>query len=390
MLDRALPRPFGRYTLLRRLAHGGMAEVYLAKAAGPEGFEKQVAVKCVPSWLGADAPPSSTLASEAALAVQLDHPNIVQTFDLGRAEGGDFIVMEHVEGRDLERTLAALRRDGVALPIDLAAYVMAETCRGLDYAHRKPTEQGTPAGIVHRDLSPPNILLSLEGLVKVADFGIAKSVERRGDSEARVIKGKYAYMSPEQARAEPLDRRSDVFSAGVVLWELLVGRRLRDATEVASLLASVRAAEVPPPSTERHDVPHALDAVVARATAIDRDERYPDAAAMADDLDAFLGSRRWGASSRLAALIGEHDPSVPAPPAAVPVVPETRRGVTPATAARRATPADPPLRHDLSDGRVTVVGKRAPAKRVGTGGGWLWAVAAGALGIGLCAWIAIG
>jgi serine/threonine-protein kinase len=291
--------------------------------------------------------------------------------------------MEHVEGRDAQQVLDALAGAGRAFPIDLAAHVVAELCRGLAYAH------GARKGLVHRDVSPQNVLLSLAGEVKLADFGIAQTRARRSDPNARVIKGKYFYMSPEQARAEPLDARSDIFSAGVVLWELLAGRRLHQARDVRALLEAVRRAEVPPPSTLRPLVPPALDKIVARATARERSERYTDAGEMADALHAYLASRPpLRAARRIGRLLNELPPvAAPAelPPSALPQT----RDVVPTKPAEHGTPPEPPLRHDLDDGRPTAVGWRVPAPEE-TAPPLLWAFAAGAALLVAAVWLLYG
>ena len=387
----ALPTTLGPYEILRRLAAGGMAEVYLAKARGDAGFEKLVAIKRVCAEHGRSGQPPASLSEEAKLSVSLCHPNIVQTFDLGRAEGAEFIVMEHVEGYDAQQVLDALRLTGTELPVDLGAYIVAEVCRGLDYAHSRLDAAGRRAGIVHRDVSPQNVLLSFGGEVKITDFGIAKTRARGSDPESKVIKGKYFYMSPEQASAKPLDHRSDVFSAGVVLWELLTGRRLHEAPDVRTLLRAVRRAEVPPPSSVRSSVPSALDRIVARATAQSPSGRYPSATAMADDLDTFLASRPDFHGVRgLRTLLA----SLPAPPASDgpgPLfdLPRTRDRVATVSRAARVTPPEPPLRHGLEEGEPTVLGWQSPSfarpLRV-----WPWTLSCGVLLVGAAAWALYG
>lgn len=375
-----LPRPFGPYTLLRRLAAGGMAEVYLAKSEGAAGFEKLVALKRLHPQHGRDQGYAAMLLDEARLSASLSHRNIVQTLDLGSVEGSYVIVMEHVDGYDAQQVLDALRSAGRFLSIDLAAHIIAELCRGLDYAHRHRDARGQPNGIVHRDVSPQNLLLSFAGEVKVADFGIAKAKSRRRDSDSGVIKGKYFYMSPEQVRAEAVDHRSDIFSAGIVFWELLVGRRLHQASEVRSLLESVRSAEVPPPSAFREAVPGALDLIVARATARDPDARYDDAGQMADALAAYLAGRpAVHAARQLGRLLGEMgSPSTPMDVARPAEIPATRDRVLTQPASNLPTPTEPPLRYDLEDGEPTVAGWRSPREKGGRLT-WLWFFGAGAL-----------
>ena len=386
MTTSALPRPFGRYTLIRRLATGGMAEVYLGTASGRSGFEKPVAIKRVHPHFTGRGDSTPRLLEEAKLSVDLCHPNIVRTLDIGRDDGADFIVMEHVDGYDAQHVLESLRREGRRLPVDLAVYIIEQVCRGLHHAHGLRDAHGELAGIVHRDVSPQNVLLSFAGEVKLADFGIAKTNARRTDPEARVIKGKYFYMSPEQARAQALDHRSDVFSAGVVLWELLVGKRLHDAPDVPSLLESVRRADVPPPSSIRDEVPEAVDGIVARATAPLPNERFEDAEAMADAAERYLAGRPSVRPSDIGALLAElPEPRVVTVPPPEPNVPHTRDRVLTVSVNEGATPTEPPLRYDLDDGRPTLAGWRTPARNAPRPA-WEWLVALGAVAVGIAAW----
>jgi len=382
-----LPGPLGRYTLLRRLATGGMAEIYLAKVGGAGGFEKLVAIKRVHPVRVATGSPAASLSEEAKLSVELMHPNIVRTFDLGRADGTDFIVMEYVEGYDTQHVIDSLGQMGTGFPIELAAHVIAQVCRGLDHAHRQLDQNGRPAGIVHRDVSPQNILLSVSGEVKIADFGIAKTNARRSDPESRVVKGKYFYMSPEQTWAAPLDGRSDVFSTGVVLWELLCGRRLHDAPDVRSLLERVRLADVPPPSSVRPDVPASLDAIVERATGRHPGERFASAGSMADALDAYLASGPTVyAGDAIRALLAElparAEVSAPTPSSSLP---QTRDRVATVSAFSPASQSGPPLRYDLEDGEPTLVGRPSPMSS-DVDHRWIWALGLGTVLVFFAAW----
>jgi serine/threonine protein kinase len=311
--------------------------------------------------------------------------------DLARVDGAYVLVMEHVEGCDAHHLLGALRRAGHLLPVDLAAHVIAEVCRGLDYAHGHQDERGEPTSIIHRDVSPQNILLSFAGEVKLADFGIAKAKWRPSDPNAGVIKGKYFYMSPEQAWAEPLDHRSDIFSAGVVLWELLVGERLHQAKRIQPLLDAVRRAEVPAPSSLRGAVPGELDAIVARATALNRVDRYANAGKMADALTAYLASREPIHASRQIAemLAGIAAPSSAGVPMRASGVPQTRDHVVTQSVQERPTPREPPLCYDLDEGESTVAGWRSPRAQ-NPAHTWLWALGAGSLLVGLVVWLLYG
>jgi len=389
MTSTELPRPFGPFTLLRRLAVGGMAEVYLARAEGAAGFAKLVALKRIHPNYAADEGFDAMLLDEAKLAVSLSHRNIVQTLDLRRIDGSYVMVMEHVDGYDVQQVIDALRRTGTRFPVDLAAHVIAEVCRGLDYAHGYRDERGESRSIVHRDVSPQNVLLSFAGEVKLADFGIAKADARRNDSEAGIIKGKYFYMSPEQAWAEPLDHRSDIFSVGIVLWELLVGERLYGGSDVWSLLEAVRRAEVPPPSSLREGVPNALDAIVARATAIDRAARFADAGAMADALLAYLARRPPSSAPRKIADLLAAIPQPFSMPLPETGIPQTRDRVITEAMVPRSTSSEPPFRDDLEQGEPTVAGWRSPGSRRRLPR-WRWALGAGALLVGLLLWILLG
>jgi len=365
-----------------------MAEVYLARIEGMGGFEKLVALKRIHPHYASGEGFGSMLLDEAKLSVSLSHRNIVQTLDLAHVDGRYVIVMEYVEGYDAHGVLDMLRKEGRLFEVDLAAHVIAEVCRGLDYAHQHRDERGEPAGIVHRDISPQNVLLSLAGEVKIADFGIAKAASRRSDPEAGVIKGKYFYMSPEQAWAEPVDCRSDIFSAGVVLWELLAGHRLHEASDVQSLLDAVRRAEVPAPSSLRKEVPAEVDAIIERATALSPADRFPDAGSMVDALSAYLASRPpVDAAQQLGQMLAELPPPSASSPAAD--IPHTRDRVVTQSLWERATSVEPPLRHDMDDGEPTLAGWRSPKVRRSRYAR-LWVLGACSVLVGLVLWIFYG
>ncbi|MCB9542664.1 MAG: serine/threonine protein kinase, partial [Myxococcales bacterium] len=279
---------FGRYILLERIAIGGMAEIFQAKAPGLGGFEKILAIKRLHPRYSQDADFIEMLIDEARITVELSHSNIGQIFDLGKVDEHYYIAMEYIDGRDLYRVLKRLRDRGERMPIDAAAYVAMEACAGLDYAHRKKDGRGRPLHIVHRDVSPQNVLLSFEGEVKIVDFGIAKAALRAYETEAGIIKGKFYYMSPEQARGEPLDHRTDIFSIGVVLYEMLTGELLYKDDDELTLLSRVRRADIAPPSTARPEVPPSLERIVMRALARERGDRFPSAQHMQRELARFL------------------------------------------------------------------------------------------------------
>lgn len=286
----AAGKRLGPYELIRQIAVGGMAEIYLAKVSGISGFEKYVALKTIHPNYAEDEHFIELLVEEAKIVVHMTQPNIVQIFDLGRIEDIHYIAMEYVDGADLYQVMRTITEAGYELDIGTALYIAREVCAGLDYAHRCRDRFGRPLGIIHRDISPQNILLSRAGEVKLADFGIAKASLRARHTAVGVIKGKYYYMSPEQAWGDPVDQRTDIFSAGVVLYECLVGQMLYLEEDMARLIDRVRKAEIAPPSTLRPEVPPALDALVMKALARRPADRYGDAHEFQAALERFLWS----------------------------------------------------------------------------------------------------
>ncbi len=277
-----MSRALGRYELLRPLARGGMAEVYLARRKAA-GVEKWLVVKRIRAQLSGDVRFLDLFVREARLSMSLTHQNIVPVFDFGRIDDQVFLAMERVEGKDLGSSLA--RAGDRKLPPLVAAFVAAECCQALDYAHRRKSPEGVALGIVHRDVTPRNVLLSWSGEVKLTDFGIAALA---GDATTKLI-GTPAYMAPEQARAEPLDARADVYALGLVLRELLTGERARPGGERDATLAAAKTGELVPWTA---DVPAALVAIVDRATAPAADARFADARAMLEQLDDFSVAER--------------------------------------------------------------------------------------------------
>ena len=249
------PSQFGRYTLLRPLATGGMGEVFLAKAVGVAGFQKSVVIKKILPHLANDENFVRRFIDEARLVVTLSHANIVQVFDMGKEEGAYFIAMEFVDGVDLRVLLKICRNQQKPLPLNLALYVLAEVSAGLDYAHNRQGEDGKNLQIVHRDISPSNVMLSKDGAVKLVDFGVAKSTSRLNNSLSGSLRGKVRYMSPEQANGETLTSASDVFSLGVMGYELLTGKRLFDGESDLKTLDLVRHGKMPTISAEHPDIP---------------------------------------------------------------------------------------------------------------------------------------
>jgi TonB family protein len=285
------PDRFGQYEILERIAAGGMAELYKAKRTGVEGFQKIVAIKKILPHLADDEDFVTMFADEAKLAAQLNHPNIIHIYDLGKIQaGGYFIAMEYVDGRDLRAIQQSGRELNIPLPVPLAVYVASRVASALDYAHRRRDAEGSDLHIVHRDVSPQNILISYEGDIKLCDFGIAKAASKASKTQSGALKGKIQYMSPEQAWGRPIDRRSDLFSLGVVLHELLTGERLFQGDTDMNVLEKVRNAQAPPPSRSNPEVPRNLDAVVLKALAREPDERYANASDLLRDLDSVLYS----------------------------------------------------------------------------------------------------
>lgn len=282
------PEVFGKYYLVDRVATGGMAEVFKAKTFSHGGFETLFVIKRILPALGADPEFVDMFVEEAKVSVVLQHPNVVRVFDFGKEGEHYYIAMEHVAGKDLRRVMRAAVKRRELFPPRFAAFVAAEACKGLHHAHTRADEDGRPLGIVHRDVSPSNLLISYDGVVKVVDFGIAK-VERNAEAtDAGVLKGKYEYMSPEQAAGGEIDRRSDVFSLGVCLYELLTGVRAFKGDSDADTLDRIREVRLRPPIEVDPTVPRALDAVVRKALAKEPDERFQTAREMGEALRRAL------------------------------------------------------------------------------------------------------
>jgi len=283
-----LPAAFGRYQLLERIAVGGMAEVFLARSFGVEGFEKRLVIKRILPELAQSPRFVSMFVHEAKLSVCLSHPNIVQVFELGKVGEDHYIAMEHIHGRDLTYVLRTLRRLGEKVPPALAASIAAKVARGLGYAHARTAADGRPMPIIHRDVSPHNVIVSFEGDVKLVDFGIARLVGEADPEPSRPGGGKFAYMSPEQAAGHAADARSDLFSLGSVLFEMLTGRRLFAESDPDLKLRAVLACEIPHVRSVNPDVPERLADILHQVLRRDPAERYPSAALLEEDLRAFL------------------------------------------------------------------------------------------------------
>ncbi|MBI4237860.1 MAG: serine/threonine protein kinase [Deltaproteobacteria bacterium] len=285
-----LPYQHDRYLLLEELAQGGMATVYRGKYIGPEGFARDVAIKRIrPEW-ACDHDFITMLIDEARVLTQLQHQNIVPVYELGADAGVYFIVMEYVAGFDLRTLLTLLREDQVRLPERFAYAMTMEVLQGLAFAHTQVDAMGQPLGLVHRDISPQNILISLQGEVKIADFGIAKGSHRSLETAGAQVKGKYAYMAPEQARGERVDRRADVFSTGVVLYELLTGQTLFSGPNDLAVLERVREARLP--RGWEADIHPTIRSLLRRALANALPQRFPTAASFLSELAGFVRHHR--------------------------------------------------------------------------------------------------
>ncbi len=269
--------PFGRYQLVRKIASGGMGQVLLAKK-GSDDFEKLVVLKRILPHLVEDEEFFTMFKDEARITMRLDHPNIARINEFGVENGVHYIEMEYVAGEDLRRIEKRAAAASRGIPIGVVLRIIADAASGLDFAHKAKDLKGEPLDLVHRDVSPQNVLVGFDGSVKLIDFGVAKAAGRAQHTATGILKGKFPYMSPEQAHGEDLDPRSDVFALGVVLWEQLTGRRLFKGENDLATQRLVRACEVPPPSQVEPSVPPGLDPIVLRALAKRREERYADAA----------------------------------------------------------------------------------------------------------------
>jgi len=304
-----LPTTFGKYFLTEKLATGGMAEIYLAKLVGPGGFEKQLVIKQIHPRLTGQRHFVDLFVTEAKTLVTLTHGNIVPVYELGVIDDTYFIAMEYIDGPTLYRLTESLAKRGARMDPAVAAWICARILEGLDYAHRKGE------GVIHRDLSPRNVMLSRDGDVKLVDFGIAVNLGAADDSGAESAPtGSFPYMSPEQVRRESLTGQTDLFSVGVLLWEMLVGERLFARKDPDATLAAVTHEEIPRPSTKRPEVPAKLDEVVMRALERDQAARWPSAGEMLAQLQRYLYALEEPPNPRdVAALVARYCP------------PETRR-----------------------------------------------------------------
>ncbi len=282
-------RTYGKYFLLDKLATGGMAEVFKAKTFGVRGFERLLVIKQILPHLTKDREFVEMFVDEAKISVELSHANIVQVFDLGKIGNNYFIAMEYIEGKDLRALLKKSLKAKKPLPLSHPPYIAIEVLKGLEYAHKKKdAKSGDPLGIIHRDISPQNIMISYDGEVKIVDFGIAKAERRLNETQAGVLKGKFGYMSPEQAMGYEVDPRTDIFSCGILLFEMLTGRRLFMGENDLETLELIREADIPPITKYNPDVPTELEEIIYRALQRDADDRFADARSMQLELTKFM------------------------------------------------------------------------------------------------------
>ncbi len=302
----------GKYQLLRKLAVGGMAEVFLARAEGPMGFQKRLVVKRILPHYVEDPNFVGMFLAEAKLAAELNHPNLVQIFDFGEADGQYYIAMEYIDGPNLRALNRIARSHGQPLGYGVSARIITMAAEGLNAAHELRNAQGELVNLVHRDISPDNVLVSRNGTVKVVDFGIAKVSTEPSRTKSGMIKGKLAYMPPEQLAREPLDRRSDIFALGVVLYELVAGHMPFDATSEVSIIQAIMSEGPLQRVRERQpDVPAELDAIIARCLEKRADDRYPTCKALQAALEQFIASTGQPVfASDLAQLVQDLVPAV--------------------------------------------------------------------------------
>jgi serine/threonine-protein kinase len=291
-------RMLGKYQLIAEIARGGMGIVYLAMVQGPGGFNKLVVVKELKPELVEEPAFLTMFLDEARLAARLNHPNIVQTNEVGNDGDRYFMAMDYLDGRGLDQVRRRTKVAGFGLSVSMQIRVICDMLAGLEYAHNLTDFDGSPLHIVHRDVSPQNVFITFDGQVKLLDFGIAKASDSMHETNAGVVKGKVSYMSPEQGRGQKVDARADVFSAGVLLWEALTGKRMREGKNEQEKLWALVSADVPRASTIRPAVPPELDRICAQAMAWDREDRYATAGAMQHDLERYLTATGTNVSAR--------------------------------------------------------------------------------------------
>lgn len=277
-----------RYRVVEKLESGGMAEVFRAESEGLQGFKKQVAIKRVLPHLSEKKRFIAMFLDEARLSAQLTHSNCVQVFDIGVGDNAYFIVMEFVDGANLKTIAETIKRQGRDFPVAAAAFIGSEICKGLSYAHEMRDSNGQEMAIVHRDMSPPNVLITKHGEIKIVDFGLAKASSQLEKSEPGIIKGKFSYLSPEAAQGQEVDARTDIYAVGIILWELLTSQRLFLGETDFQTVKRVQAGVIPPPSQFNQRVPPELERIILRSLAKDIGARYQTAKELGQDLVRFM------------------------------------------------------------------------------------------------------
>jgi serine/threonine protein kinase len=286
------PEQLGKYELICHLATGGMAEIHLARASGIEGFQKIVVLKRILPALAANPEIVSLFLDEARLAATLQHSNIVQVYDVGIVDGSYFFTMEFVHGEDVRMLLRTVTDRHIEIPLDVSLSIVLGIAAGLHYAHEKVGFDGKPLGIIHRDVSPSNVLVSYEGLVKVVDFGIAKAASRSAETQHGSVRGKFGYMSPEQCQSRNLDRRSDVFAIAIVLYELTTHTKLFKGESDYDIMKAIVEHDAPMPSTRKPGYPPELERIVMKGLSRNPDDRYPNAEELQLDLENFAREQK--------------------------------------------------------------------------------------------------
>lgn len=288
---------FGKYVLLNRIAVGGMAEIFLARQEGLEGFEKTICIKRIRPHLSSQPNFVRMFLNEAKLAAQLNHPNIVQIYDLGRINDSYFIAMEYISGRDTSRILPKAEKLRMPFPMIYALKIASNACEGLYYAHSKTDAYGNPLSVVHRDITPENIIVGFNGTVKIVDFGIAKASTQLEQTRAGEIKGKLSFMSPEQAMGKTLDHRSDIFSLGAVMYEWITGYKLFTGENEMAILKNIIDGRIYPPSYFKEDVHPEVEKILMKALEKDVEKRYQSAWEMQFDIDTFVAGSDFSPSN---------------------------------------------------------------------------------------------
>lgn len=297
------PISFGKYLLLERINVGGMAEIFLARSRGVHGFKRILAIKKILPTMAEDDEFIAMFVDEARIAAELSHAGIVQIFELGKFEDDYYIAMEFVHGKDMRYIQERMARERRPVSVALACWIILRICEALDYAHTKKDPSGRPLGIIHRDVSPQNVIISFEGEVKICDFGIAKAANRSQKTQAGVLKGKFGYMSPEQVRGLPLDGRSDIFTVGTLFYEMVTLERLFVGESDFSTLEKVRNADVVPPSSYNREVPEELEEIILKALAKEVEDRFQNTAEFGDAVQAFMLNNSMSSAREVSAFM---------------------------------------------------------------------------------------